>query len=194
MRNVIAFTTLIGLTFLMGGLAIIPSGCDEIEAPCDVQDTKKGDPWIDLQYLESWRIENGWGIFKFIWPKETVFFVCTDRTVDYSLTLGKRSGNTTFTILPQARLIWKYGAPSPSKAVLEGRGSFMALFDLSTETTTLYQNRISLAYSDGAFGGSFMPGVEIKIPSSGNLSDDYEYIWENFRLFASFEVAYRLTY
>lgn len=193
MRNLFSLSTLCWYVILFGGFLCLPTGCDEIKGPCEVEDTKTGTPGCVAENLESWRIEDGWGILKFSWPKDIILFVCTSRTLDYQLTIQKRSG-ITFTVLPQARLIWKYPAPKPSKAVLEGKDTFETLFEFNPEETTLDKVRISLAYSDEAFGGYFIPGVEVKFPTTGNQSDDYKYFWDHFILYVSYKVDYRMTF
>ena len=193
MRPFFSFFNLGVHAILFGGLLCLFTGCDEIQGPCEVEDTKTGTPGCLVETLESWRVEDGWGILKFAWPKETVLFVCTSRTLDYKVTIQKREG-VTFTVLPEARLVWKYAAPKPSKAVLEGKGEFSTLFAVSAEETTLYKDRISLAYSDEAFGGIFIPALEVKFPTKGNMSDDYKYFWDNFILYISYQVDYRMTF
>ena len=193
MRRIFSFSAIFGWFILFGSLLCLPSGCDEIEGPCDVEETKTGIPGCLVETLESWRVENGWGILRFSWPDETIFFVCTSRTLDYEVTIEKRTEDP-FMILPEARLIWKYAAPQPSKAVLEGKSTFSPLFQSNYKETTIYKERISLAYSDNAFGGFFLPGIEIKFPTTGNMSDDYKYFWDNFILYVSYKVDYRLTF
>lgn len=193
MRSFFSFFTLGWHAVLFGGLLFLSSGCDEIKGPCEVEDTKTGTPGCLVETLESWRVEDGWGILKFSWPKDVILFVCTSRTLDYKVTIQKRPG-ITFAVLPQARLVWKYAAPAPSKAMLEGRDGFETLFEFYSEETTLYKDRISLAYSDEAFGGYFIPALEVKFPTKGNMSDDYEYFWDNFILYVSYQVDYRMTF
>jgi hypothetical protein len=94
---------------------------------------------------------------------------------------------------PEARLIWKYAAPKPSKAVLTGLGSFYPLFEFA-KRTSLYESPISLAYSENAMGGAFIPGMEIKIKTLGNQSDDYTYVLDHFLQIFEYEVTYRLIY
>jgi hypothetical protein len=189
---------LLMLTLLIGGGAgpvILNTGCDDLTGICDTQQEAVGMPGYDLKYLESWRKEGTFGILRFIYPDRTVFFVCTDRTLSYQGKLEKRLSGTVFTVSPQARLIWKYAAPKPSKAVLMGAGnSFSPLFEFNAKTTTIYQDRITLAYSEGLFGGYFIPGVEIKIPTLGNQSDDFNWVWNNFLLVFDYKVTYREMY
>jgi hypothetical protein len=185
------------LTLLIGGGAgpvVLNTGCDDLKGPCDTQEEATGMPGFDLRFLESWRKEGSSGILRFIYPDRTIFGVCTDRTVAYQAQLEKRFANTVFTVLPYARLIWKYSAPKPSKAVLMGAGNFYTLFQFDLKSTTIKEDRISLAYSEGALGGFFIPGVEIKIQSLGNQSDDYNFVWNNFLLVFNYTVTYRMTY
>jgi hypothetical protein len=189
---------LLMLTLLIGGGAgpvILNTGCDDLQGPCDEQKEETGMPGFDLRFLESWRKEGPYGILRFIYPDRTVFFVCTDRTLSYQGKLEKRYASTVFTVLPQARLIWKYAAPKPSEAVLMGTGKFFApLFEFNAKTSTVYEERINLAYSEGSMGGYFIPGVEIKIPTLGNQSDDFNWVWNNFLLIFDYKVTYRVMY
>jgi hypothetical protein len=182
-----------GLIVVGVGIILINSGCDEIQAPCDTKKTETGMPGFQLKYLESWRKEDGFGILRFIYPDRTIFFVCTDRTLSYKGTLEKRFESDVFTVIPQARLIWKYAAPKPGKAVLTGLGSFHPLFEFG-KRTSLYEDPISLAYSENAMGGAFIPGMEIKIKTLGNQSDDCNYVWDHFLQIFEYEVTYRLMY
>jgi hypothetical protein len=158
-----------------------------------MEQTSSGMPGFDLKYLESWRLEDGFGILRFVYRDRTIFSVCTDRTLSYQGKLEKRLASTVFTVLPQARLIWKFAAPL-GNAVLMGGRNFSALFDFSDKATTLVENSISLAYAEGGSGGYFTPGVEIKIRSLGNQSDDYNYVWNNFLLIFDYKIIYRVTY
>jgi hypothetical protein len=195
MKKIFAFLMLTCMIVFGTGLLFWGTGCDDLEAPCETQKEAAGMPGYDLKFLESWRKEGNFGILRFIYPDRTVFFVCTDRTLSYQGKLEKRLAGTVFTILPQARLIWKYAAPKPSKAVLMGTGkSFSPLFEFSAKTTTLYEGPITLAYSESAIGGYFIPGVEIKIPTLGNQSDDYNWVWNNFLLVFDYKITYRETY
>jgi hypothetical protein len=175
------------------GLVLSGTGCDELDIPCDMVATSSGMPGFDLKFLESWRQEDGFAILRFMYTEKTISSVCTDRTLSFQGKLEKRFESTIFTVLPQARLIWKYAAPV-GKAVLMGGGTFKALFDFSTKTTTVYENPISLAYAEGESGGFFIPGVEIKIRSLGNQSDDFNYVWNNFLLIFDYKVTYHVTY
>jgi hypothetical protein len=184
------------LTLLIGGGAgpvVLNTGCDDLKGPCDSEETKTGTVEIDLKYLESWHKEGTYGILRFIYPAETIFFVCTDRTLTYQFTLEKYS-SIQFAISPQARLIWKYSAPKPSKAVLTGTGNFVQLFSSGNTETKVFEGPISLAYSESSLGGYFIPGIEIKIATLGNQSDDYKFVWNNFLLYDSYKVTYRMTY
>jgi hypothetical protein len=190
------FALLMLSVFITGGAGLVfwITGCDDLQSPCDEEKTESGMPGFDLKYLESWRKEGGFGILRFIYPDKTIFSVCTDRTVGYQGKLTKRFESTVFTVLPQARLIWKYSAPKPSKAVLTGAsGDFSPLFEFNN-STTFSEDRITLASSEGLLGGIFIPGVEIKIATLGNQSDDYNFVWNNFLLVFDYKVTYRLWY
>jgi hypothetical protein len=195
MKKIFPFFILSFMIVTGTGLLFWNTGCDDLEAPCETQKEATGMPGYDLKYLESWRKEGNYGILRFIYPDRTVFFVCTDRTLSYQGKLEKRLSGTVFTILPQARVIWKYAAPKPSKAVLMGASStFSPLFEFSNKTTTVYEDRITLASSEGLMGGYFIPGVEIKIPTLGNQSDDYNWVWNNFLLVFDYKITYREMY
>lgn len=195
MKKIFSFLILVFLIVTGAGMLFWGTGCDDLEAPCETQKESTGMPVYDLKYLESWRKEGDFGILRFLFPDRTVFFVCTDRTLSYQAKLEKRLSGTVFTVLPQARLIWKYAAPKPSKAVLMGASSsFSPLFEFSAKTTTIYQDKISLTSSEGMLGGYFIPGVEIKIPTLGNQSDDYKWVWDNFLLVFDYKVTYREMY
>lgn len=175
------------------GLILSGTGCDEIKAPCDMEETSTGMPGFDQKYLESWRQEDGFGILRFFYTDRTILFVCTDRTLSYQGKLEKRFASTVFTVLPQARLIWKYAAPL-GHAVLMGGGTFNALFSNSSKAATVFEGPISLTHAEGESSGYFIPGVEIKIRSLGNLSDDFNYVWNNFLLVFDYKVTYRFAY
>lgn len=194
MKSIYSLLLITGLSVAGAGLVLSLNGCDEIQAPCDIEETSSGYLEFDTRYLESSKIENGYRIFRLVYPKQIVLFVCTDRVLTYSVTIDKLREGTVFEVLPQARLVWKYAAPSPSKAVLTGLGSYKPLFSSNVKTTTIIEDQISLAYSESTMGGYFIPGLEIKIPTLGNLTDDYNYVYQNFLLFSSYEVDYRLYY
>lgn len=182
-----------GLLAVGAGLIISGTGCDEIKAPCDIEATQDGSPWLSEFYLESWSYGDGWSTIRFVYPKEVVTFVCTDRMVSYTATLKKRAASTVFTVLPYARLIWKYAAPSPSTAVLQGGGPFKLLFSYNSETE-IQEERISLAYVTTEFGGVFIPGLEIQIPSQSTREGDFQYLQDHFAVTFTYHIKYKLTY
>jgi hypothetical protein len=196
MKKIFALLILTGFIVCDASLVFLGTGCDEIQAPCDIEETAKGMPSLDAKYLDPqlpWRKEGSYGILRFVFYDKAILFVCTDKTVAYQATLEKAFLTTVFPVLPEARLIWKYSAPKPSKAVLMGAGSFRRLFELS-KSVTIYETPIWLAYSEEALGGVFVPGVEIRIPTAGNLSDDYKFVFWNFNLNFDYKVTYRMTY
>jgi hypothetical protein len=157
------------------GLMFIGTGCDEITPPCDNVVTTTEQLDFGSTYFESWRVEDGSGILRFTFPDKTIFFICTDRTINFKMTFINRDDDPVYNDVPQARLIWKY-APPKGKAVLMGGGTFYSLTALIIDSdATIWENQISLAYCEGAFGGYFIPGFEIKIPTRGNQSSDYNY-------------------
>jgi hypothetical protein len=168
MKKIFALLILTGLMVCDAGLVFMGMGCDEITPPCDNVVTTKVDIDLGSKYFESWRVENGFGILRFTFPDKTIFFVCTDRTIIFKMTFYARDNDPVFGDVPQARLIWKY-APPKGKAVLMGGGTFYSLTALVNDPFAMIcENQISLAYCEGAFGGYFIPGFEIKIPTRGN--------------------------
>jgi hypothetical protein len=194
MKKIFALLILSGLLVCDASLVFMGTGCDEITPPCDNVVTTTENPLFNMYYFESWRVENGFGILRFTVFDKTIFFVCTDRTIDFKMTFYKLGDNTVFPDVPQARLIWKYAAPKPGKAVLMGTGTFYSLLALDNYLeTTISENRISLAYSEGAFGGYFIPGFEIKIPTRGNQSSDYDYLHKRL-LYFEYDVKFHMIH
>jgi hypothetical protein len=198
MKKIFALLILTGLMVCDAGLVFLGTGCDEIKAPCEIEMIATEAGVLDLPYLDPqqpWRTENGYGILRFLWPKQTIFFVCTDKVVDYQVTFDKRDKSKVITVLPQARLIWKYAAPKPSKAVLMGTGAlFNPLFQFNADFSMLKEYSINLAYTESVFGGYFIPGVEIKILTSGNQSDDFKFVTANILPYTLYKVYYKVTY
>jgi hypothetical protein len=180
-------------TFLLLSMTLFFSTCDEIKAPCDEQFTAKMDWPITSEAIFTTRVENGRRIFQYLWKDATIINVCMSRTVNYSLAIDKREG-VVFTVLPEARLIWRYSMPKPSKQLLQGSGKFQTFnFSGSTEAV-LYEYGISLPYNDESTFGIFIPGFEIKFPTLGNYSDDYQYLRDNFVTYITTEVDYHLAF
>jgi hypothetical protein len=194
MKKIYPLLIFTGLLAAGAGLILSGTGCDEIKAPCDIEETDKGTILWGLENLESWRLENGYGILRFTFPRNIILFVCTDRTLTYQATVKKYRDETVFTTTPEARLVWKYAAPKPSKATLTGLGAFKTLFEMGANSRTLYEDRIALAYTESAMGGFFIPGLEIKITSFGNRSDDFNFVYNNFSLILQYDIQYRLYY
>jgi hypothetical protein len=190
MKKTISFLMLTCMIITGTCLLFLGTGCEDQKGICDTEQTIHWLPGFDKKYLESWRKEGTFGILRFTYTDRMLTFLCTEKTIYYQGKLQKANANTSFTVPPQARLIWKYGAPKPSKTILMGVGSFNTLFGSNTISTTFYENRISLAYTTSAYGGYFIPGVEIKIATRGNQTDDYDYVWNNFLLVFDYYVKY----
>lgn len=190
------YALLIMILLLAGGSGwlIWGTGCDEVKAPCDATDTKTGTFLLFNENLESWQIENGYCILRFMFPEKTIFFVCTDRTVNYQLTLYKKYDTTMYLVAPQARLVWKYAAPAQSKSVLMGHSELKILKFENSRKYELNEDKVSLAYSESEVGGYFIPGVEIKIPTLGNRSDDYNFVKAKFDIISDYEITYHISF
>jgi hypothetical protein len=194
MKRIITYLFSLMLLVSASGLVIWTNSCDELEAPCDIVKTADGTFWISIPNLESWTKSGDYATLRFVFPDRTIFFVCTDRTIEYEATIEKRFDNIQFTVAPEGRLIWKYSAPPPSKAVLTGAGQFGLMFRLGFKYHKMINSRIEIAHAEGGLGGYFIPGFEVKIKSLGDRSSDYNFVYGNFRLYLDYKVTYRITY
>lgn len=174
-------------------MPIFFSTCDEIKAPCDEQFSADNILPIRNDNIVSTRVENGWRVFQYYWKDAILLNVCMSRTINYSCEIERRA-DAEFTVLPEARLIWRYPLPQPSKQLLQGSGDYQTLFLVGAKVTTISKDRISLPYNDESTFGLFSPGLEIKFPTLGNYSDDYNYMENHFISYISTKVDYHLAF
>lgn len=74
--SLVAGMAVVGAVLLLTG-----TGCDEIKAPCEIEETQTGSFTIGESNLESWKVENGFATLRYIYPEKTVFSICTARTI-----------------------------------------------------------------------------------------------------------------